>query len=450
MKSLVSSLLSDLKCISFRSQWFFSLRITLLVVIGVLIASLYAAASEQVIYTFTGGKDGAGPTGLIAGQNGKLYGTAFIGGPEQAGTVFELSPPKQKGGVWTETTLYTFLFSQPQNGIGPAAGLVMDGAGNLYGTTWLGGPGQGCTLGCGIVFQLAPPKRPGGSWTFALLYDFGAPNDGYQPEATLTFDATGNLYGTTVAGGLGHCEGGCGTVFQLVPPKQPGGAWTETTLYNFPGTFPYNGSTLSGVTLDAKGAVYGTTWVEGGNSAGTVFRLMPPKSKTGHWKHTTLYAFNKNGVDGTWPTGNVIFDNNGNLYGVTNRGAMGNCLGVGCGTVYQLTPTPSGPWTLTTLYKFAGGNDGGYPQAGPIFDTTGNLVGTNLAGGGTNCSGEGCGTAYRLTQSGGTWTETILHSFTSGADGAGPGPLLLGVGNVLYGVAGAGAKGSGIVFDITP
>jgi uncharacterized repeat protein (TIGR03803 family) len=407
--------------------------------------------SEQVIYTLTGGNDGSGPVGLVADEKGNLYGAAFAGGPQQAGTVFQLSPPARKGGAWTEKTLFTFLYTQSQNGLGPLAGVVRDASGNLYGTTWLGGPGQGCILGCGTVFQLSPPAHRGGKWTFTLLYDFGAPNDGFSPQAPLALDAAGNLYGTTVSGGTGACQNGCGTVFKVAPPRQPGGAWTETTLYNFPGAFPSPGGTLGGVTLDPKGALYGTTAALGGGRAGTVFRLTPTKGKHGqHWKHTLLYAF-RGGADGAIPTGNVVFDSHGILYGVTHTGGKGDCLNVGCGTAYQLRPGPTGRWRHKVLHIFAGGTDGGLAQDGPIFDAAGKLVGTNIIGGETNCGGgTGCGTVYRLSRSGGTWSETVLHRFSGGRDGAGPGGLLLGAGNILYGVAGAGADGAGIVFEVTP
>jgi len=132
----------------------------LVALLGVCTLSTLATASEQAIYQFTGGNDGYGPTGLIADGDRHLYGTAFSGGSEDGGTVFELFPPKQKGGAWTEATLYTFLYSDSLNGIGPSGGVVMDAHGNLYGTTWQGGSG-GCTLGCGVVFELSPPRHRG-------------------------------------------------------------------------------------------------------------------------------------------------------------------------------------------------------------------------------------------------------------------------------------------------
>jgi uncharacterized repeat protein (TIGR03803 family) len=428
----------------------------LMVVLLLFAGSVFAGNHNyHVIYAFQGGNDGIGSNDVIADRAGNLYGTTFNGGgPAGAGTVYELSPPAQKGGAWTETILYSFSYAQLESGIGPMAGLVMDASGNLFGSTWLGGPAGG-----GLVFELSPPTQKGGAWTYSLVYDFSAPNDGYSPEARLTLDGAGNLYGTTTAGGTGGCAGGCGTVFKLAPPPQPGGAWTETVLYNFPGSFPYGGGTNGGVTMDANGALYGTTRVAGGGPDGAVFRLTPPKTKHGtHWAHSVLYAF-KGFADGAFPD-EVVFDNNGNLYGVTSYGGNGgpNCFGEPCGTVFQLTPTPSGSWTHSVRYSFNGGTDGGFGYPGPALrlDAAGNLYGTTPIGGDPSCPdgyGNGCGTVFQLAPpvvQGGSWTETILHRFTGGSDGAGPGGLTFGKGKLLYGPAGAGANSSGLVFSITP
>jgi len=450
MKTLVSQNSPHLHLAISHSKRFWTLLAVTLAIILVLLFPRRAFGSEQVIYTLTGGADGSGPTGLVEDEAGNLYGTAFSGGSEQAGTVFELSPPTEPGGTWTETTHYTFLYSQIQNGVGPAAGMVRDGSGNLYGTTWLGGSGAG-----GVVFKLSPPGQPGGTWTYSVLYDFSAPNDGSSPEAPLTMDAAGNLYGTTVSGGNGGCAGGCGIVFKLARPTHPGGTWTETILYSFPGTFPGNGGTAGGVTLDANGVVYGTTVIFGGGGQGTVFRLTPPKSPHGHWTHQVLYAF-AGGTDGYSPSSGVTFDQKGNLYGVTLYGGSGtDCYGGPCGTVYRLTPTSTLPWKHRVIHTFAGGSDGGYPAppAQVSLDAAGNLFGTTQIGGGlggATCANHGCGTVYELRPAGGRWKETILHAFAGGADGVAPGGLLLGNGNVLYGEAGAGTDGAGVIFEITP
>ncbi len=405
-----------------------------------------ASGSEQTIYTFAGGNDGSGPNNnLIADKAGNLYGTSFSGGGSAgAGTVFELSP--QKGGGWSETILYSFSYDQIQNGIGPKAGLVMDSFGDLFGTTWLGGPNGG-----GEVFELFPPTQPGEPWSFNIIYDFSAPNDGYSPEAPLTIDASGNLYGTTSVGGTGQCTGGCGTVFLLTPPNhQLGGGWGEAILFNFAGSATQGGGTLAGVTLDVAGAVYGTTTSGSGGKFGTVFKLTPPQTQSGKWTHTVLYAF-KGKVDGFSPASSVVFDANGNLYGTTQYGGQGtNCLSQSCGTVYALAPTPSGPWTHTVVYAFKGRNDGGVPSQAVTINSKGFLYSTTLIGGGSGCGGAGCGTIFRLKLVNGGWKESILHAFAGGNDGAGPGGLVPGKGNQLYGAAGAGSENAGLLFTISP
>lgn len=410
-----------------------------------------ALAAERVIYAFQGGNDGIGPNNLIADRAGNLYGTTFNGGGSAgAGTVYELSPPAQQGGAWTETILYSFSYSLLSNGIGPLAGLAMDSGGNLYGTTWLGGP-----QGSGVAFELSPPTVQGGAWSYAILYAFGGSGLS-SPEARLVLDQAGNLYGTTVSGGTGGCAGGCGGVFKLAPPAQKGGSWTQTVLFNFTGSFDTGGGTTGGVTLDAHGALYGTTYQGSGGQSGTVFRLTPPKSGT-LWNHTVLYAF-AGFADGADPQAEVVFDKNGNLYGMTSYGGSGgsNCFGSPCGTVFQLTPTPTGPWTHTVLYSFNGGTDGGYPGRALTLDAAGNLYGTTGIGGNPNCTGgngDGCGTVFQLAPpsvQGESWSETILHRFNGGADGVGPGGLTFGKGRLLYGPAAIGASNDGLVFAVSP
>jgi uncharacterized repeat protein (TIGR03803 family) len=421
---------------------------TLAVALGAVVLFAGSAfAAERVIYNFQGGNDGIGSNDLIVDRAGNLYGTTFNGGGSAgAGTVYQLSPPAQPGDAWTETILYSFSYTALDSGIGPLAGLVMDSAGNLYGTTWLGGP-----QGAGVAFELSPPAVKGGAWTYSLLYAFGAGLS--SPEARLAIDKAGNLYGTTVSGGTGGCAGGCGGVFKLAPPAQAGGAWTETVLFNFSGSFDTGGGTSGGLTIDARGSLYGTTYSGSGGASGTVFRLTPNGE---HWVHTVLYAF-AGGSDGADPQAEVGFDKHGNLYGVTTYGGSGapNCFGVPCGMVFELTPTASGPWTHTVLYSFNGGTDGGYPERALTLDAAGNLYGTTAYGGDATCSsdGEGCGTVFQLAPPAspdGPWKETILHRFAGGGDGAGPGGLTFGKGNLLYGPAGAGANNDGLVFSIAP
>jgi uncharacterized repeat protein (TIGR03803 family) len=415
-----------------------------------------ASGPDKVLYRFQGGDDGSGPRAdLIADQAGNLYGTTFSGGGQASeGTVFRLKPPARQGGAWKETILHDFL--NLGDGQYPWAGLVEDKAGNLYGTTWLGG----IYGDCGVVFKLAPS---GGTWTYSVLHNFSCDDlsDGGESRADLVIDGSGNLYGTTTVGGNGGCTGGCGVVFELA---RSGGSWTERVLYNFPATGSgenaYGGSG-GGVVLDAKGNLYGTTFNGGGTgSAGTVFELMRPARRGGPWKHKVVHSF-KQSNGGLVPQAGLIFDARGNLYGTTQIGAGSGCYGNGCGVVFRLTPRSGGAWTYTVLYKFTGHGDGSLPQANLIFDRAGNLYGTTqLGGSGSKCTSSGCGVVFRLKpplRYGGAWTETVLHSFQGGTDGYVPwGRVFFGSGGQLYGTTQFGGlatcdfNGCGTVFAVAP
>jgi hypothetical protein len=253
---------------------------------------------------------------------------------DTCGTVFELSP--NGSGGWTEILLYVF---QSSDGIyNPNPGLIFDQAGNLYGTIPQSG-GSGCFngFGCGAVFELSP--NGSGGWTETLLYAFQGGSDGAYPQPGLILDKNGNLYDTAEQGGGTACFGGagCGTVFELSPNGS--GGWTETALYSFGG-----------------------------------------------------------GSDGASPEAGLIFDKTGNLYGTTFFGGAPACFsGDGCGTTFELSPNGSGGWTETVLYSFQGSSDGANPEAGLIFDQTGNMYGTTTQGGGNGCSA-GCGMAFEVSR----------------------------------------------------
>ena len=199
---------------------------------------------EKVLYTFQGVPDGATPTGAVVfDKAGNLYGATLDGGastcdgPGQCGTVYQLTPPTQKGGAWTETVLYVFKGHAQNDGATPEGGLVIDQAGNLYGTTGYGGSGPclllGGAVGCGTVYELSPPAKQGDPWTETVIYSFQGGKDGYVASGDLVFDKAGNLYGATLfGGGKGTtCDslygGQCGTIFRLNPPKTKDGRWTE-------------------------------------------------------------------------------------------------------------------------------------------------------------------------------------------------------------------------------
>ena len=387
-------------------------------------AVLYA--QETVLHSFNN-SDGQQPVGgLIFDGAGNLYGTTFYGGAYGAGTVYQLTPGT---GGWTETVLHSFSDA----GIGgswPNDRVTMDASGNLYGTTFFGG-----ASGVGTVFELSPGS--GGIWTEKILHNFATDgSDGTYPHTSLIFDAAGNLYGTTAGGGAS----GDGTVFELSPAS--GGGWNET-VFSFSGS---NGAAPYGALIfDAAGNLYGTTANGGGSTActagcGTVFELMP--NAGGGWTERVLHSFHK--ADGANPSAALVFDSAGFLYGIAGGGGAYNY-----GTVFELGRRADGSWRQRTLHNFnANGRDGYYPQGALILDAAGNLYGTASAGG-----AHGRGAAFELQRSL-AWSEKILYSFSrnSGGDDFDPfsGLIFDSAGN-LYGTAeSGGTQGYGAVFEITP
>lgn len=277
--------------------------------------------------------------------------------------------------------------------------------------------------------------------TFKVIYNFTDGADGGNPYSGLAIDRSGNLYGTT--------QRGNGTVFKLA---HAGSGWILTVLYSFQGG--NDGAAPYQVTFGPDGSLYGTTIYGGGSGCGgsgcgTVYRLSPPptacKAALCPWTETVLYRF-EGGTDGAHPSGAIIFDQSGSLYGTTIYGGSFDCEGFGCGTDYQLTPS-NGGWSETILYRFAGKPDGVYPTAGPIFDQAGNLYGTTSGGGGGNG-----GTVYELTHSGSSWTEAILYDFPTGSDGSMPeGGLVFDSSGNLFGTTELGNYDeNGTVFELTP
>jgi len=275
---------------------------------------------ETVLHRFTGPVDGSGPGwgDLAFDQAGNIYGTTSDGGSYGHGSVFELTP---SNGSWTESILYSF--TGREDGNQPKSGVVLDQAGNVYGTTLYGG-----AVGWGTVFELTHSVS---GWTEKVLHSFGSSGSG--PYGGLIFDSSGNLYGTTQTGQVGQ---GNGTVFMLSPS---GDNWTLTTLYSFPAGFTYPYAKL---TMDPAGNLYGTTsyfygpgrYPGGQGSAGSVFKLA---FSNGSWTYNDLHDFDGRG-DGGGPFGSVVLDANGNVYGTgSSGGAVLYCSG-GCGVVWEITP----------------------------------------------------------------------------------------------------------------
>jgi hypothetical protein len=432
----------------------------------IVVVALASAASaewnEKVLYSFQGVPDGATPAGgVVFDKAGNLYGTTIDGGSsscrsiQQCGTVYQLAPPTTKGDPWTETVLYVFKGNASNDGASPFGGLAIDSAGNLYGTTGYGGTGDcvllGTKMGCGTVFELSPPQQKGGAWTETVLYSFPTAKQGYVPWGDLVFDSAGNLYGATeFGGGFGTCDQNiylyCGAVFELSPPKTKGGKWTEKVLHGFRGKSD-GANPNGGLVLDSKGAIYGTTYGGGNESeecgiegCGTVFDLKPPTKQGGAWTEKQLHVF-AGGNDGARPNAGVIFDPKENFYGVT------------VGTLFRLAPPSkkSGTWQETILYTF---NSNAFdPEGALIFDKNGNLYGT------TNSGNTFSGTVFRLKPpglKGGGWTFAILYGFTGTPDGAQPGAELVfdKQGNLYSttqkGGTGACTFGCGTVFEVSP
>jgi uncharacterized repeat protein (TIGR03803 family) len=346
-----------------------------------------------VLHSFAGGADGAYPwAGLIFGGSGRLYGTTNIGGTFNQGTVFELTPPSDPGGAWIEKVLYSFRALA--DGSIPVASLLRDKEGNLYGTATQAG-----LYGGGTLFQLSPPSQAGGAWIETTLHSFGSGTDGWWPAAKLVADRSGNLYGTTEWGGFYafYCGSGCGTVFQLARPAIKGGAWTETVIHEFKAGVPGDGaSPLSALVFDAAGNLFGTTSLSQ-NGGGTVFQLAPPEVKGGGWSETVLYRFPQYAADADYPQADVIFDKSGNLYGTTEVGGGHAEMG----TVFRLSPSAalSGVWTDTVLHSFTmHKSDGEYPYAAVVFGKGGVLYGTTTFGGTGACPEviTGCGTVFSI------------------------------------------------------
>jgi uncharacterized repeat protein (TIGR03803 family) len=381
---------------------------------------LAAAASQpaqaqtfNVLHTFTGGNDGGNPSAGVINKAGDLYGTTYAGGAGY-GTVYQL---KHRGSSWTINPLHSFTGSEgaipsapvsfgPDGALysttefggttgngnvfkmrpSPTAcktalcpwsvdvlydfeggtdgskpiGLVFDHAGNIYGTTSAGG-----AFGRGAAYELT---SSGNGSAESILHSFGSGADGITPyRSVLAFDNAGNMYGTTMDGGLTNA----GTVFQMTPS---GSGWIESVIYSFQGgsdgRFPY-----AGLIIDQAGNLYGATTDAGTGGGGTVFELSP---SGGGWTYSVLYSLTGSLGQSCGPAWALVTDTAGNLYDTTECGGAN-----GLGNVFKLTKT-GGSWTYTSLHDFTGGNDGSFPLSGVLLDTSDNLYGTTFYGGSNN------------------------------------------------------------------
>jgi len=417
-----------------------------LFVLAILLMQAAQAQTFSVIHYFSGGDDGGFSTaGLTMDRAGRLYGTAAGGGsfagqycPDGCGVVFRLV---QAPAGWVVEPLYVFQGDDPAKGLSPYAPITFGPDGNLYGTTMSGGNPR-CYAGCGTVFRLTPPasacKNALCPWTETVIHTFGSGSDGTAPlYGALLFDAAGNIYGTTTAGGAYNR----GTVYELTPSQ---GGWTETILHSFAGAGD-GSSPWSSLIFDQQGNLYGTA-LSGGDlscdfsqGCGTVFELSPSGSG---WTETTLYTFEMNTDVGFNPEGWLLFDGSGNLYGTVPAG------GTHQGSVYELQPS-GGSWTASPLAQFMGN---GGPVAGLTMDASGNLYGTTAASGAYYH-----GSVFKLAKQGGTWQLTTLHSFdVEGHEGDElHGGVLRDAHGNLFGTASQGGSGPcvhgcGSIWEITP
>jgi uncharacterized repeat protein (TIGR03803 family) len=405
---------------------------------SVLLVPVAYAQTYTVLHNFTGGADGALPfAGLTMDAAGNLYGTTAGFGRNGCGTVYKLT---RHSNAWTFGTLYSFR-GLP-DACSPQSRVVFGPSGLLYGAA-AGGSNED-----GAVYKLQPPDHICASisceWTETVLYSFTDVPDGAYPRGDVVFDSAGNLYGATRNGGSsGYAcadDEPCGAVYELTP--SPGG-WSESIIYSFEGL--NDGAFPNGVFLDSTGHLVGTTSFrgnEGQSPWGTVFSLAP--NGQGQWTETTLHSFS-GGQDGGSPLAGVIADASGGFYGTTSW--QGSGAG---GTVWQFTSSG----LLNILASLTGSGYEPGPEAALTMDAAGNLYGTTAAEGAFNQ-----GSVFKLTPSNGGWTLTTLHSFTGGADGGTPtGQLILDANGNIYGttvLGGSGGQcspnaGCGVVFEITP
>jgi len=334
--------------------------------------------TEKVLYSFgTRESDGYEPTAGVAMDNaGNLYGTAPYGGS----TAFELSPGADG---WKETMLHRFGIRK-NDGAGPFAGLILDTSGNLYGTTEGGG-----AYDDGTVYEI---ERTATGWKEKVLHGFGGGTDGANPNGALILDKKRAVYGTTEFGGIegGECgSGGCGTVFKLGPPNMRDGLWIEEVLDRFDPGSSGAAQPSAGVIFDQSGNLYGTTLGGGNSGSGSIFELTP--GSKGKWRERVLYRF-RDGDDGSEPQSGLVLDAKGNLYGTATGGGT-----VGNGTFFRLRRHGES-WAFAALYEFEVEPDGAYPSGNLIFDGAGNLYGTTEHGGsGQACGSYGCGTVFEVS-----------------------------------------------------
>jgi len=420
------------------SCWKRCFWLSIAILLGLAFVPSLHAQMLTVLHNFTGGADGAAPwAGLTMDSTGNhLYGTARQGGDNGNGTVFRLT---KTNGSWTFSPIYKFTGGS--DGALPSNRVVIGPNGTLYGTANFGGS-TNCTSnpGCGTVYNLTPPptfpRTPLTPWRQTVIYSFQGGSDGAYPGfGDLTFDSSGNIYGTASQGGItaSQCYSqGCGVVYKLTGSGQN---FTQSLVYSFTGGS--DGSwPLNNVVFDRSGNAYTTAGMNGTDGGGTVIELTP---SGGGWTESTIHEFAP-ASDGSQPWAGLVFDASGNLYGDTSSVGPD-----GGGTAFELTPS-GGSWTYSLLQSFSGGTQAG-PLANLVMDASGNLYGTTAIAGAFSQ-----GAVFKLTRTESGWTYSSLHDFTGGSDGGSPhcNVIFDSAGNIYGTTAAGGANGQGVVFEITP
>jgi uncharacterized repeat protein (TIGR03803 family) len=413
---------APVEIIPMKSSTHFRIGVVAATAIFVLSVAAATATTTNVIFSFAEDDGEYADTDLETDSAGNIYGTTVLGGDFGSGTVFELSPTPTG---WVHTVLYSFTGGA--DGGEPYKGVTIDGTGNLYGTAVTGGSGS-CEGGCGVVYKLT---NSGGKWTQRVIHAFTGGYDGSGPGARVTLDPSGDVYGMTPTGGAY----GLGTIYKL---RQDNGASDLKVIHAFTGGA--DGATGSaGRMIFRNGRLYGAATAGGTYGSGVVFELKP--RGRGEWDFRTIYSF-RGQPDGVFPYGALLFDRLGNIYGTTYYGGAN-----GIGAVYQLSPQAIGEWNESVLYSFQEGTDGNSPISDLVADTVGNLYGTTSEG------GLGRGTIFKLSPTGKTqWIETVVHSFQGPPDGAFAynGMVVDGFGNFYGATVHGGDDDDGAIYKFTP
>ncbi len=400
----------------------FSIRAVAATAAFVLSVATAAAVTTDVIFSFEEDEGEYADTDLETDGAGNIYGTTVLGGDHASGTVFQLSPTSNG---WMHTVLYSFTGGA--DGGEPYKGVTLDAAGNLYGTAVTGGSGS-CEGGCGVVYKLT---KSGGTWTQELIHAFTGGDDGSGPGARVTVDRGGNIYGMTPTGGTS----GIGTIYKIRPVA---GGWDFRVIHTFTGGDD-GGSGSAGRMVLRRGRLYGAATTGGAHGSGVIFELRP--TAVGEWDFNPIYPF-KGQPDGSFPYGALLFVGSNKIYGTTYYGGDN-----GIGAVYELSQRRLGQWDERVIYSFQNGTDGNSPISNLVRDAAGNLYGTTSEG------GSGSGTVFKLTPiGGGQWTESVVHPFAGPPDGAFAynGMVVDRSGNFYGATVHGGDNDDGSVYQFTP